>query len=224
MPNINPDIDNFTNNINDTIPSVTENLSPKLRKSRITGSIDLIKGDICNKVDGAVNIFTSIKTGAFSVFSSIKNFDLNNFFEGPAQNLTGKITDVTLAFESAFDSFRGQDLSLENKSNNQLNKIDLQQVQRFESSKISKGGFKNSFNRVKNLSNKSVRDFNLDPNAKKSFKDILCNQAKNDMINNALNQKSISSLSFDQANLINKSSQLININDLNEIRSPYEII
>ena len=101
MANLNPKIDNFTQGVNKTIPSVTENLSPKIRKNIITTSIDSVKSEICNKVDGAVNLITSLKTGSINVFKSIKDFDVDEFFEGPLDGLTGKINNVIKSFDNA---------------------------------------------------------------------------------------------------------------------------
>ncbi len=221
MPDLNPKIDNFTNGVNKTIPSVTENLSPKIRKATTTSAIGSVKGDICNKIDGAVNLITSIKTGAFSLFNDIKNFDLDSFFEGPLNGLTGKINDITKGFTNALSKFKDQEFNLELNLNNQIDKLENQLTERFESVKIAVNGFNNPLNDIKNLSNNTIRDINLNPFEMDSLKGGLCNNAETDMINNALTQKSITNLASEQENLINKSNALINNNNLDEIKSNF---
>ncbi len=221
MADLNPKIDNFTQGVNKTIPSVTENLSPKIRKFNTESAISGVKGDICNKIDGAVNLITSIKTGAFSLFDKVTNFDLDSFFEGPLNSLTGKINDITKDFNNALANFKNQEFNLQSSIDNQIKKINDQLTERFESARISVGGFDNSLNDIKNFSNKTIRDINANPLEKQNLQSLLCNNAKQDLVNNALSQKSITNLSNEQENLIKKSNSLINNNQLNEIKSSF---
>ena len=221
MADLNPKIDSFTEGVNKTIPSVTENLSPKIRKINTESAIGSVKGDICNKIDGAVNLITSIKTGAFSLFDKVTNFDLDSFFEGPLNSLTGKINDITKDFNNALDNFKNQEFNLQSSIDNQIKKINDQLTERFESARIAVAGFDNSLNDIKNFSNKTIRDINVNPLEKENLQSSLCNNAKQDLVNSALTQKSITSLAQQQENLINKSNTLINNDKLNEIKSSF---
>lgn len=221
MANLNPKIDKFTEGLNKTIPSITENLSPKIRTNNIKTAIGGIKNDICNKIDGAINLITSIKTGAFALFDKIKNFDLDNFFEGPLNDLTDKINDITEDFNDALDDFKNQEFNLQSSIEKQIKKINDQLVERFESVRIAVAGFEKTLNDIKNLSNKTIRDINLDNLKKINLQNLLCNNAKQDLIDNALKQKSIANLADEQENLINKSNSLINNKELNEVKSSF---
>lgn len=224
MSNLNPEVDNFTKSLNKTVPAVTGNLSPLVRKAQTTSSISSVAADILNKIQGSLNVFTSIKTGSFFSFNTIKSFDLSSFFEGPSQNLGGKINNVASSFNDTSKLFQSQNLKLENKNLNLLNKLDKQQLDRFESTKIAKAGFNEPLDQIKNLSNKQIVEFNLDPKLKLKFELETAAKANENLINSALNQKPLSELSSNQDKLINKAEGLINIKELNEIKSPYEII
>ena len=61
----------------------------------------------------------------------------------------------------------------------------------------------------------------MNPLEKENLQSSLCNNAKQDLVNSALTQKSITSLAQQQENLINKSNTLINNDKLNEIKSSF---
>lgn len=221
MAKLTPDIDNFTKGINKTIPSKTENLSPKLRQTVIDNSVTSVKGDICNKIDGAINLITGLKTGSNNLFGKIEDFDIDSFFEGPLQQINDKINDVVTTFNNSLNSFKSQEFNLQNLIDEQINKLNSQLTERFESTKIAVDGFDNSLDEIKNFTNKTIRDININPNFKDGLQSSLCDQSKTDMINNALKQKSITQLADSQEDLINKSNELINSVDLDEITSSF---
>jgi hypothetical protein len=221
MAKLTPDIDNFTKGINKTIPSKTENLSPKLRQTVIDNSVTSVKGDICNKIDGAINLITGLKTGSNNLFGKIEDFDIDSFFEGPLQQINDKINDVVTTFNNSLNSFKSQEFNLQNLIDDQINKLNSQLTERFESTKIAVDGFDNSLDEIKNFTNKTIRDININPNFKDGLQSSLCDQSKTDMINNALKQKSITQLADSQEDLINKSNELINSVDLDEITSSF---
>jgi hypothetical protein len=221
MAKLTPDIDNFTKGINKTIPSKTENLSPKLRQTVIDNSVTSVKGDICNKIDGAINLITGLKTGSNNLFGKIEDFDIDSFFEGPLQQINDKINDVVTTFNNSLNSFKNQEFNLQNLIDDQINKLNSQLTERFESTKIAVDGFDNSLDEIKNFTNKTIRDININPNFKDGLQSSLCDQSKTDMINNALKQKSITQLADSQEDLINKSNELINSVDLDEITSSF---
>ena len=221
MAKLTPDIDNFTKGINKTIPSKTENLSPKLRQTVIDNSVTSVKGDICNKIDGAINLITGLKTGSNNLFGKIEDFDIDSFFEGPLQQINDKINDVVTTFNNSLNSFKNQEFNLQNLIDDQINKLNSQLTERFESTKIAVDGFDNSLDEIKNFTNKTIRDININPNFKDSLQSSLCDQSKTDMINNALKQKSITQLADSQEDLINKSNELINSVNLDEITSSF---
>ncbi len=221
MAKLTPDIDNFTKGINKTIPSKTENLSPKLRQAVIDNSVTSVKGDICNKIDGAINLITGLKTGSNNLFGKIEDFDIDSFFEGPLQQINDKINDVVTTFNNSLNSFKNQEVNLQNLIDDQINKLNSQLTERFESTKIAVDGFDNSLDEIKNFTNKTIRDININPNFKDGLQSSLCDQSKTDMINNALKQKSITQLADNQEDLINKSNELINSVDLDEITSSF---
>ena len=221
MAKLTPDIDNFTKGINKTIPSKTENLSPKLRQTVIDNSVTSVKGDICNKIDGAINLITGLKTGSNNLFGKIEDFDIDSFFEGPLQQINDKINDVVTAFNNSLNSFKNQEFNLQNLIDDQINKLNSQLTERFESTKIAVDGFDNSLDEIKNFTNKTIRDININPNFKDGLQSSLCDQSKTDMIDNALKQKSITQLADSQEDLINKSNELINSVDLDEITSSF---
>jgi hypothetical protein len=221
MAKLTPDIDNFTKGINKTIPSKTENLSPKLRQTVIDNSVTSVKGDICNKIDGAINLITGLKTGSNNLFGKIEDFDIDSFFEGPLQQINDKINDVVTTFNNSLNSFKSQEFNLQNLIDDQINKLNSQLTERFESTKIAVDGFDNSLDEIKNFTNKTIRDININPNFKDGLQSSLCDQSKTDMINNALKQKSITQLADSQEDLINKSNELINSVNLDEITSSF---
>jgi hypothetical protein len=221
MAKLTPDIDNFTKGINKTIPSKTENLSPKLRQTVIDNSVTSVKGDICNKIDGAINLITGLKTGSNNLFGKIEDFDIDSFFEGPLQQINDKINDVVTTFNNSLNSFKSQEFNLQNLIDDQINKLNSQLTERFESTKIAVDGFDNSLDEIKNFTNKTIRDININPNFKDGLQSSLCDQSKTDMISNALKQKSITQLADSQEDLINKSNELINSVDLDEITSSF---
>lgn len=221
MAKLTPDIDNFTKGINKTIPSKTENLSPKLRQTVIDNSVTSVKGDICNKIDGAINLITGLKTGSNNLFGKIEDFDIDSFFEGPLQQINDKINDVVTTFNNSLNSFKNQEFNLQNLIDDQINKLNSQLTERFESTKIAVDGFDNSLDEIKNFTNKTIRDININPNFKDGLQSSLCDQSKTDMINNALKQKSITQLADSQEDLINKSNELINSVNLDEITSSF---
>jgi hypothetical protein len=224
MSNLNPQIDSFTKRINETVPAVTDNLSPLSRKAKTTKSIASVASDILNKIQGSLNVFTSIKTGAFFSFSTIKSFDLTSFFEGPDQDLKGKINNVASSFDSVSKSFQSQNLNLENKNKSLLDKLDAQELNRFEATKIAKNGFVDPLNEIKGLSNRQIVEMNLDPKLKSKFELETALVANKNLIESALNQKPVSQSIANQDKLINLADGLINIKELEEIRSPYEIV
>ena len=221
MAKLTPDIDNFTKGINKTIPSKTENISPKFRQTVIDNSVTSVKGDICNKIDGAINLITGLKTGSNNLFGKIEDFDIDSFFEGPLQQINDKINDVVTAFNNSLNSFKNQEFNLQNLIDDQINKLNSQLTERFESTKIAVDGFDNSLDEIKNFTNKTIRDININPNFKDGLQSSLCDQSKTDMIDNALKQKSITQLADSQEDLINKSNELINSVDLDEITSSF---
>jgi hypothetical protein len=221
MAKLTPDIDNFTKGINKTIPSKTENLSPKLRQTVIDNSVTSVKGDICNKIDGAINLITGLKTGSNNLFGKIEDFDIDSFFEGPLQQINDKINDVVTTFNNSLNSFKSQEFNLQNLIDDQINKLNSQLTERFESTKIAVDGFDNSLDEIKNFTNKTIRDININPNFKDGLQSSLCDQSKTDMISNALKQKSITQLADSQEDLINKSNELINSVNLDEITSSF---
>lgn len=224
MSNLNPEIDSFTKRVNQTVPAVTDNLSPLLRKSKTAKSIAAAAADILNKIQGSVNVLTSLKTGAFFSSGAKKDFDLSSFFEGPAQNLKGKIGDVTASFDGAFNSLRSEALRLEQNSLSLLNKLDGQELNRFEATKIAKNGFVNPLDEIKGLSNRQIVEMNVDPKLKLKFELETALVANKNLIESALSQKPVSQSIANQDKLINLADGLINIEELEEIRSPYEIV
>ncbi len=206
-----PDLDNFTQGVNKTIPSITENLPPLARKSIISNSIESVKGSICNRIDGAIDLISSIKSGANNILNEIKTFEIDSFFEGPLEGLTGKIDDVVDSFKSSFDSFRNQEFNLEKTLDTQIEKINAEMTERFESTKIAIAGFKDPMNKIKNFSNNKIRDINVFPDIKNSLGSSLCKQTEENMIDNAIKETSNTQLADNQENLIEKSNKLIKI-------------
>jgi hypothetical protein len=219
MAKLTPKIDNFTEGVNKTIPSVTEGLTPKIRKSVISDSITSVKGEICNKIDGAINLISGIKTGANNILNEVLDFDIDSFFEGPFTGLTDKINNVISSFKSSFDSFKNQEINLEIGLNSQIQNLNNELTQRFESSKIANKGFDNSLNSIQNFSNNTIRDINSSLATKNDLSSSLCDQSKNDMIDNAIKETSNELLASNQENLIEKSNKLINIKPESQISS-----
>lgn len=219
MAKLTPKIDNFTEGVNKTIPSVTEGLTPKIRKSVISDSITSVKGEICNKIDGAINLISGIKTGANNILNEVLDFDIDSFFEGPFTGLTDKINNVISSFKSSFDSLKNQEINLEIGLNSQIQNLNNELTQRFESSKIANKGFDNSLNSIQNFSNNTIRDINSSLATKNDLSSSLCDQSKNDMIDNAIKETSNELLASNQENLIEKSNKLINIKPESQISS-----
>tara|TARA_A100000171_G_scaffold44696_1_gene47740 strand:+ start:725 stop:1432 length:708 start_codon:yes stop_codon:yes gene_type:complete len=219
MAKLTPKIDNFTEGVNKTIPSVTEGLTPKIRKSVISDSIGAVKGEICNKIDGAINLISGIKTGANNILNEVLDFDINSFFEGPFTGVTDKINNVVNAFKSSFDSFKNQEANLEIGLNSQIQNLNNELTQRFESSKIANKGFDNSLNSIQNFSNNTIRDINSSLATKNNLSSLLCDQSKDDMIDNAIKETSNELLASNQENLIEKSNKLINVKPESQISS-----
>lgn len=213
MAKLTPDIDNFTRGINKTIPSKTENLSPKLRQSVIGDSIAAVKGDICNKIDGAMNLITGLKTGTNNLFGKIKDFDIDSFFEGPLQKINDKITDVVDVFNKSLDNFKNQEFNLSESIQGQLDKLEGEIIERVESVKIAANGFANTLNDIKDFSNKTIRDINLNPNIKDTLQSLKCKQAEEDIVDNALKQKSSTQLADEQEKIVDNSNKLIKVED-----------
>jgi hypothetical protein len=65
---------------------------------------------------------------------------------------------------------------------------------------------------------------NLDPKLKSKFELETALVANKNLIESALNQKPVSQSIANQDKLINLADGLININKLDEIKSPYEIV
>lgn len=213
MAKLTPDIDNFTKGINETIPSKTENLSPKLRQSVISDSIAAVKGDICNKIDGAMNLITGLKTGANNLFGKIKDFDIDSFFEGPLQKINDKITDVIDDFNKSLDNFKNQEFNLSESIQGQLDKLEDEIIERVESVKIAAKGFANTLNDIKDFSNKTIRDINFNPDIKGTLQSLKCKQAEEDIVDNALKQKSSIQLAGEQEKIVENSNKLIKVED-----------
>lgn len=224
MAKLSPKIDKFTQNLNKTIPSATENLPAKVRDFNTKGAIGNIKGEICNKIEGVVGIATSIKSGASSLVNKASNFSikdtLNNavdsFFEGPVEDLKGKLNDVVDGFKGAFDDFKKQDLNLQKLVGDQIDQLEKELTEKFESVKIAAAGFGNALNDVKNFTNKTVRDITTDPLKRLNLEGGLCGNAQKDLIDTALTQKSVANTSNEQDELIEKSSNLIDLNETND--------
>lgn len=219
MAKLTPKIDNFTEGVNKTIPSVTEGLTPKIRKSVISDSITSVKGEICNKIDGAINLISGIKTGANNILNEVLDFDIDSFFEGPFTGLTDKINNVISSFKSSFDSLKNQEINLEIGLNSQIQNLNNELTQRFESSKIANKGFDNSLNSIQNFSNNTIRDINSSLATKNDLSSSLCDQSKNDMIDNAIKETSNELLASNQENLIEKSNKLIKTKPESQISS-----
>jgi hypothetical protein len=206
-----PNLDNFTKGVNKTIPSATENLPPLARKSLITNSIESVKGSICNRIDGAIDLISGIKSGANNILNEIKNFEIDTFFEGPIEQLTEKIDDVVSSFKTSFDNFRKQEFNLEKTLDTQIENINAEMTERFESTKIAIAGFKDSMGEIKNFSNNKIRDINESPDLKNNLTSSLCKQSEEDMVDNALTETSNTQLADNQENLLEESNKLIKI-------------
>lgn len=195
-----PPIDSFSKNLNNITPSVTENLSPSIKRNQITNTIKNVKGAVCDKIDGAIDIITGITTGSIDKFK-LPGFDkdsIGSFFTGPLDNLTGKLKNVFDSFSNIQGEFTLQDQILELELEDELKNIEKESIQRFESAKINKDSFKSPMQNIGNLSNKQIKDISLDPIKKASLSSGFCSDSENNLINNALTEKSIANISKDQ--------------------------
>ena len=224
MSSLNPKIDSFTKSINKTVPAVADKFSPVRRKSKTSKSIASAAADILNKIQGSVDVLTSLKTGAFFSSGAKKDFDLSSFFEGPAENLKGKIGNVTASFDNAFRSFQSEVSKFEQTSSSLVKKLDSQELDRYEATKIAKNGFVNPMDQIKGLSNRQIVEMNVDPKLKLKFELETALIANNNLIQAALDQKPVSQSIDNQDKLINLADGLINIKELDEIKSQYEIV
>lgn len=205
MARIKPKLDKFTSGLNNTIPSITENLPPTQRKNVINSAIDSVKGEICNKIDGAMNLVSKISSGVVDISKSIPSFNkdnISNFFEGPFTELTGRINDVSKSFGDIQKNFSDQQKVFNVDFNNQISDLEEQNLKRFESNKISKKGFEKPYSGISNLTNKNIRDINVDPSKFKNVSSGFCSEAETDLVDNALGQVSIGKLTQQQENLL----------------------
>jgi len=204
-----PEIDNFSKNLNEITPSQIENLSPSLKKNQITNTIKNVKSDICNKIDGALNLVIGISSGSIyaSLLTGLAKDAISSFFDGPLNDLTGKLKDVINSFEGVKDQFDLQNQILDLELEDELKKVEEENIKRFESAKINKDSFDSPIGGIQNLSTKALRDINTNPFQKASVSSLFCKEAEDNLIDKAVSQKSIKSISIDQEKNISKINE-----------------
>lgn len=204
-----PQIDNFTKGVNNMIPSKIEKLPLSTKEGVIGKSISLVKGEICNKIDGALNIVSSIKSGASDIIGSLGDISLDpsSFFEGPLNDLKGKLGSITKIFDGVSFNLKDQIKNLNASFEGQLDKLLEQQKERLEGTKIASQGFANPLDNIKNISNTKLRDISLSSEAKGSFASGLCGNAEADLASSALSQVSVDTEIGVQNELIDKSNK-----------------
>lgn len=225
MAKLTPDLDKLSSNLNKTVPSVTGNLPPKLKQANITSAIGDSKNEICNKVSGVVAVATGIAAGAIAVFEGTKALltgkaNLSDLISGAVDsvidNNLGKLNDVKKSFNNTFDKIKNGELNLANAAKNQIDQLEKELTEKFESVKIASSGFKDTLTDVKNITNNTIKNITNDASALASFESGLCSKAETDLINTAVNQKSVSDILKNQDKIIENSSKLIDYDKKND--------
>jgi phage-related protein len=224
MAKLTPDLDKFTKNLNKTVPSITGGLSDKVRKANTTSAIDGVKDEICDKIGGVVNLASGIISGAIGVFNDAKAIltgennlsdaiggAVDSFFE----DAKDKINDVTESINNAFDKLKNGELNLAKAAEDQINKLEKELTEKFESVKIAAAGFKDTLTDVKEITNNTVKDILNAPSALANYKGGLCSKAEKDLVDTAVAQKSVTDLTSIQDTVIEKSNKLIDFSKKN---------